>query len=265
MNRSMWTAATGMGAQQLNIDVIANNLANVNTTGFKAERLEFKDLMYQQMKIANRQDEVGRPVNLEVGHGVMSAATMKKFENGSLLDTGNTFDVALVGENAFFEIQLPNGESRYTRDGSFKFSLDGEEITLTTSEGYTVLNNEGEALKFETNLKDYSIDEAGNITAKNATNESVALGQLRVMKFNNTKGLAAQGANLYASTVASGEALPLGEGDRIKIVSGYLESSNVRPVEEMVKLISAQRAYELTSKAITTSDEMLQIANNLRR
>lgn len=265
MNRSMWTAATGMNAQQTNIDVISNNLANVNTTAFKAERLEFKDLMYQQMKRANRQDEIGRPVNLEVGHGVMSAATMKKFENGSLLETGNVFDVAIVGENAFFEIQIPNGESRYTRDGSFKFSLDEDQITLTTSEGYTVLNSEDAPFTFALGLKDYNIDEFGNATAKNADGELVELGKLKAVKFNNTKGLANEGSNLYTSTVASGNAEPLDEQTTVSLRSKYLESSNVRPVEEMVKLISAQRAYELTSKAISTSDEMMQIANNLKR
>lgn len=265
MNRSMWTAATGMSAQQLNIDVISNNLSNTNTTGFKAEKLEFKDLMYQEIKNYNKRDDVGRPVNLEVGYGVMPSATNRNYEAGSLQDTGNVFDVAILGENAFFEIQLPDGDRRYTRDGSFKLSVKSDGINLTTSDGYNVVNSNGAALTIPRGLNKYAIDELGNITGIDENERIVEIGQLELKKFINPKGLLAEGFNLYKSTEASGEAQDLEEGSTVKVRSKYLEASNVKPVKEMIHMITAQRAYELSSKAITTSDEMLQIVNNLRR
>ena len=139
--RSMWTAATGMKAQQLNIDTISNNLANVNTTSYKGQRAEFKDLFYATMKKNNITDEEGRPVNLQVGHGVMPVATKKDFRTGSFLETDNPLDVAIDG-TGFFAVELPNGEVRYTRDGSFKLSIDGDEAMLVTSEGYIVLSED---------------------------------------------------------------------------------------------------------------------------
>lgn len=265
MNRSMWTAATGMSAQQLNIDVISNNLSNTNTTGFKVEKLEFKDLMYQEIKNFNKKDDIGRPVNIEVGYGVMPSATNRNFEAGSLQDTGNTFDVAIIGENAFFEIQMPNGDSRYTRDGSFKLSVTEDGIKVTTSNGYSVIESNGQPLQIPRDLTKYSIDEKGNVTGINNDEETIFIGQIELKKFINPKGLVSEGFNLYRSTDASGDAKDLEEGSQVKVQSKYLEASNVKPVKEMIHMITAQRAYELSSKAITTSDEMLQIVNNLRR
>lgn len=263
--RSMWTAATGMAAQQLNLDIISNNLSNTNTTGFKSEKLEFKDLMYQEIKNYNKNDDIGRPVNLEVGYGVMPSATNRNFEAGSFQQTGNVFDVAINGENAFFEIQLPNGEYRYSRDGSFKLSVSEDAIKLTTSNGYSLMDSSGQPIEIPRGLSNYAIDEHGNISGKNDADESVSIGQIELKKFINSKGLLSEGGSLYKSTSASGDALKLEEGTDVKMQSKYLEASNVQSVKEMIHMITAQRSYELASKAITTSDEMLQLANGLKR
>ncbi len=265
MIRSLWTAATGMKAQQLNIDTISNNLANVNTTSYKAQRVEFKDLLYSTIKKSNVNDDQGRPVNLEVGHGVMPVATTKDFRKGSLIETQNALDVAIDGEG-FFAVSMPNGQTRYTRDGSFKLSIDGDEGTLVTSEGYFVLSEDDNEIVIESGMKDISIDQMGYILATDEDGEIVELGRLKLVNFVNTGGLLNDGQNLYKATTASGEEVALdAEEMESKIVQRYLESSNVQVVEEMVKMITAQRAYEISSKSIQTSDEMLQMANNLRR
>lgn len=263
--RSMWTAATGMKAQQFNIDTISNNLSNVNTTSYKSQRAEFKDLFYTTMKKNNIIDEEGRPVNLQVGHGTLPVATKKDFKTGSFIETNNPFDVAIDG-SGFFQIELPNGEMRYTRDGSFKISVDGDEGKLVTSEGYTVLSDDDDEIVFDTGLRDVTIDEFGNITATDEDGETTEIARLKTVNFMNPEGLLSEGMNLYSRTVASGEEMPIElEEMKSKIAQGYLESSNVQVVEEMVKMITAQRAYELNSKTIQASDEMLQIINNLKR
>lgn len=265
MIRSLWTAATGMQAQQLNIDNISNNLANVNTTAYKTSRVEFKDLLYSTIKNSNLADDKGRPVNLEVGHGVMPSATTRDFKNGSLIETQNPLDLAIDGDG-FFAVVNPNNEVRYTRDGSFKLSIEDDEAKLTTSEGYYVLNEDDDQIIIEEGLKDINIDEFGFITAKDEDGEIVELGRLKIVKFPNPAGLISEGQNLYNSSVASGEEIPVDSEDMdSKIVQGYLEASNVKIVDEMVKMITAQRAYEISSKAIQTSDEMMQITNNLKR
>lgn len=265
MIRSLWTAATGMKAQQLNIDTISNNLANVNTTSYKGQRVEFKDLFYETLKRTNLNDDKGRPVNLEVGHGVMPTATTRDFEIGSLIETQNPLDLAIDGEG-FFAVLTPNGQIKYTRDGSFKLSIDEDEGKLTTSEGYLVLNEDDEEIVIDNNLSDITIDELGYITAKDEQGQTVDLGRLKFVKFMNPEGLISEGQNLYSATSASGEEISVdAEEMDSRIVQGYLEASNVQVVEEMVKMITAQRAYEINSKSIQTSDEMLQMANNLRR
>lgn len=263
--RSLWTAATGMKAQQFNIDTISNNLANVNTTSYKVHRAEFKDLFYANIKRSNVVDDGGRPVNLEVGHGSMAVATKKDFRNGSLLDTEGTFDFAINGEG-FFAISLPNEDTRYTRDGSFKLSIDGDEATLVTSEGYFVLSEDEDRITFDSNLRDIVVDERGYIYALDEDDEITDLGRLMLVNFMNPEGLQSEGQNLYSRTSASGEEIDL-EADEMKttILQGYLEGSNVQVVDEMIKMITAQRAYEINSKTITTSDEMMQMANNLKR
>lgn len=263
--RALWTAATGMKSQQFNIDTIANNLSNVNTTSYKTQRAEFKDLFYTTLKRTNMADEEGRPVNLEVGHGVMPTATKKDFRNGSFVETNGTFDLAIDGDG-FFAVLLPNDEIRYTRDGSFKLSVDFDEGMLVTSEGYIVLSEDEDEILIESGLKDITIDDLGYITGVDEEGEIVELGRIGLFRFTNPEGLLSEGQNLYSETVASGEGIPV-EADEMRgrVIQGYLEASNVQVVDEMVKMITAQRAYEINSKTIQTADEMLQLTNNLKR
>jgi flagellar basal-body rod protein FlgG len=263
--RALWTAATGMRGQQFNIDTIANNLSNVNTTSYKTGRAEFKDLFYTNLKRSNIVDQQGRPVNLEVGHGVMPTATKKDFKPGSFMETNNDFDLAIDGEG-FFAVLLPNDEVRYTRDGSFKLSVDDDESMLVTSEGYMVLSEDDDEIIIESGLADITIDDLGYITGRDEEGELVDLGRIKLVRFSNQEGLSSEGLNLYSATVASGEEIPIEAEDmQGRVVQGYLEASNVQVVDEMVKMITAQRAYEINSKTIQTADEMLQLVNNLKR
>lgn len=265
MIRSLWTAATGMKGQQLNIDTISNNLANVNTTSYKTQRLEFKDLLYETIKKSNLTDGQGKPVNLEVGHGVMASATTRDFMTGSVVETQNSLDLAIDGVG-FFAIEMPDGELMYTRDGSFKLSVEDDERTITTSEGYFVTDEDGNRIVIEEEMSDLTIDELGYITVKDRDDQIVELGRLRIVKFLNPEGLLSNGRNLYSISDASGEAIDVADDEMEgRIMQGYLEMSNVQVVEEMIKMITAQRAYETSSKTIQASDEMLQQANNLRR
>ncbi len=266
MMRSLWTASTGMKAQQLNIDVISNNLANVNTTAYKGHRAEFKDLLYETIQQSNRNEGVGRPVNLQIGHGVKTVATTRDFKTGGFMETQNNLDVAIEGRG-FFSVEMPNGEDvKYTRDGSFKLSVEDGMSSLVTSDGYYILNEDGEHIEIDQGLTDINIDNLGFITAMNEEGETEELGRLAFSDFINPAGLLNNGKNLYSQTQISGEVTPIEAEDmKSNIVQGYLEASNVQVVDEMVKMITAQRAYEINSKAITTSDEMLQTANNLKR
>lgn len=265
MIRSLYTASSGMKAQQLNIDTISNNLANVNTNSYKAQRVEFKDLMYDTIKRTNLKDEEGRPVNLQVGHGVMPYASKKNFKQGSFIETNNTFDLALDGKG-FFVVSLPNGDLRYTRDGSFKLSVDGDESTIVTSDGYKLLNDSDTEIIIEEGVTGINISENGTITGLNSDGEKIELGKIKLVRFMNAEGLLSVGKNLYEQTIASGDATEISENDLdTKVLQGFLEASNVEIVDEMVKMITAQRAYEISSKAITTSDEMMQLTNNLKR
>lgn len=262
--RALWTAASGMKAQQLNIDVISHNLSNVNTTGYKNQRAEFKDLMYSAFKKTNLKDEIGRPVNLEIGFGVMTGATTRLFKQGSFMETLNDFDIALQGDG-FFLVQLPNGEVRYTRDGSFKLSVEDTVSRLVTSEGYYVLGEDG-PIEIPNGYTDFTVGQLGHVTAKDEDKNTQPLGRIRLNKFINNEGLLAEGENLLKETVASGPAIEMEpETMEAKMRQRYLEMSNVQIVDEMVRMITAQRAYEINSKAITTSDEMMQLANNLKR
>lgn len=264
--RAMWTAASGMKAQQFNIDTVSNNISNVNTTGYKKMRADFKDLMYANMKNSTVADGQGSPVNLQVGHGVMVTGSSRNFENGVPNPTGQPTDVALNGKG-FFIIQMPNGEDlRYTRDGNFKFSVDGDTMTLVTSEGYKVLNQDGGEITIENGQKDFTIDENGRITVKDNAGEIQEIGFLGIKDFLNPDGLEAVGSNMFKKTSASGEPIDMDPQDmETKMMQNYLESSNVQIVDEMIKLITAQRAYDINSKSIQTSDEMLQTANNIKR
>ncbi len=267
MMRSLWTGASGMTSQQLNVDVISNNIANVNTTGYKKERAEFQTLLYQTMAEASPavDNTILKPNALQVGHGVRPVSISRVYDTGSFQATGNTFDFSLDGPG-FFQIEVGD-EVRYTKDGSFKLSQSGDQLTLVTSDGFPVLDVDGEHIILSGDVN-VVVDLEGRFFQPTPTG-SIDLGiQFGRYQFSNPNGLSAAGKNLYEQTIASGEAIDELEEEVAKntgIVQSFLEMSNVQIADEMVKLIVAQRAYELNSKTITTSDEMLQQANNLKR
>ena len=274
MMRSLWTAASGMISQQQNVDNIAHNLANVNTTGYKKERMEFKTLLYETMKRADFDpaNRTGRPVNLQIGHGVRPIAVSRIFTMGALERTDNPEDVAIAGRG-FFVVQrgIDSDDIKYTKDGSFKISPLEDGNMLVTADGYPILDTNDETILFppEVVIANVTIDEAGFLYYSDQQNAVHAMDvQLKLVQFPNDQGLEGIGSNLLAETPASGAPVPEWEGlvaQRSRIMQGVLEMSNVQVAEEMVNLIVAQRAYDLNSKAITTSDEMLQTANNLKR
>jgi len=272
MMRALWTAATGMNSMQLNVDVISNNLSNVNTYGFKKERLEFKTLLYETMQKADLDASYtsGRPVNLQVGLGVRPIATSRYFTQGNFQVTNNTLDFGIEGDG-FFTINHGPGQLGYTRDGAFKLSLVEGGSMLVTANGFTVLGVDGEPIIFPSDvvLTSIHVDTDGSFSYTDKENASHDLGmKFDIVQFNNPQGLLSDGANLYLETPASGG--PLHEADDevpklSRVRQMVLEMSNVMVTEEMVSLIIAQRAYELNSKAIQTSDDMLAQANNLKR
>ncbi len=264
MMRSLWTAASGMVSQQFNIDTIANNLSNVNTTGFKKNRAEFEDLIYQTLLMAGTPaTEVTEiPTGIQVGHGVRTAATQKLFSQGSLQSTENKLDLALEGEG-FFKVQLYDGSVAYTRDGSFKVDSSRQ---VVTANGY--LLEPPLVLPENFIMNSLSISQDGRVTLKIIGEEDpIEVGQLEIYRFVNPAGLQSIGQNLYKTTPASGEEIPgpPGLNGMAKTHQGFLEMSNVKVVEEMVSMIVAQRAYEVNSKAIQASDSMLATAISLKR
>ncbi|MCA1944536.1 MAG: flagellar basal-body rod protein FlgG [Desulfovibrio sp.] len=260
MMRSLWTSATGMIAQQLNIDVISNNLANVNTTGFKKSRAEFEDLLYQDQKIAGTETEGGRriPTGIQVGMGVRPTTVHKFFSQGDYQNTENPLDMAIEGDG-FFLVDV-NGEEAYTRAGAFKLDNEG---TIVTANGY-VLQPEFTVPAETVNVV---ITQDGKITALDKNGDELASANIPLYTFVNPAGLKATGRNLFVPTEASGDAVEgtPGENNVGTISQGFLEMSNVEIVDEMVNMIVGQRAYEINSKAIQTSDSMLQTATNLKR
>ena len=260
MMRSLWSAATGMIAQQLNIDTISNNLANVNTIGFKKSRAEFEDLIYQTHKIAGSitQGDVRVPTGIQVGLGVRPTTVHKFFSQGDYQNTSNPLDMAIEGDG-FFQVMVGD-EVAYTRAGAFKLNQDG---TIVSANGY-VLQPE---FTVPAETKHISITEGGTITALDANGEELATADIPLYTFINPPGLEARGKNLYTPTEASAEAVEgePGVDNTGTIAQGFLEMSNVEVVEEMVGMIVGQRAYEVNSKAIQTSDQMLQIAVQLKR
>lgn len=261
MIRALYTASTGMAGQQMAIDTLAHNLANVNTPGFKQQRVEFQDLLYQSLKKPVATESTNEPTGIQVGMGVMPAAVNTLFVDGSLQDTGNPLDVALSGPG-FFKVEVPGYEEPlYTRDGSFKIDAAGQ---LVTSRGYKVVGVDA----VDEGAYDVTIDTSGKVTYKIAGSEDIQeAGQIEVASFMNPAGLEKLGSNLLQATANSGDPVDWDpENDHsILLTPSYLEMSNVSVVEEMVHLISAQRAYEFNSKVIQSSDEMLQTATNLRR
>lgn len=271
MMRSLWTAATGMTTQQLNVDTIANNLSNVNTTGYKKETAEFKTLLYQtiQTKTTSANGET-KPVGAQVGLGVRNSSITAHFTQGPMNATSNTLGMAIDG-NGFFAVQNANGETCYTRNGDFKLGVTNNGFMLCTSEGYPVLDDTGSPIEFSSDYvaNKITVDTNGAICYPDETNNPKPIGiTIGLYQFTNPSGLDKVGSSLYMQSDASGE--PLSESDnqdlkKSELRQGYLEASNVDVVDEMVNLIVAQRAYEMNSKAITTSDDMLSQANNLKR
>ncbi len=261
MNRALRTAATGMFAQQLNVDLIAHNLANVNTTGFKQSRPEFQDLMYQTLKSSETSADpnIQQPVEIQVGNGTTPVATLKSFAQGDIQPTNNPLDVAIQGEG-FIQVRRPDGTTAYTRDGALKVSGEG---MLVTSAGYIV----EPGISFSSDTTNISIGRDGVIEARAVGDPAPAkVGQIELAKFVNPGGLEAIGGNLFTETSASGKPIlgtPGNEGFG-ETLQGSLESSNVDIVEEMVSMIVAQRAYEINSKTIKTVEDMLSMANNLK-
>ncbi|MGE4264722.1 MAG: flagellar basal-body rod protein FlgG [Desulfovibrio sp.] len=260
MMRSLWTAATGMVAQQTNIDVISNNLANVNTTGFKKSRAEFEDLMYQTLSVAGTLNESGNrlPTGFQVGMGVRPVTVHKFFSQGSFKNTGNTMDIAIEGQG-FFKLNQ-DGNDVYTRAGNFKPDNNGR-----------IVNANGYPLQPEFTIPDtavtLTITEKGRISALDANGQELAAADIPIYNFVNPAGLKAMGRNVYVETDGSGAATQGTPGDDNfgTLAQGYLETSNVEMVDEMVGLIIGQRAYEVNSKAMTTSDALLQTAINVKR
>lgn len=273
MVRSLWTGATGMIAQQLNVDNIANNLANVNTTGYKSEVMEFKSLLYQtiQTRTTTANGE-HKPIGAEVGLGVRNSSITSIFTDGSLIETPGESNLALNG-HGFFGIRGADGNTYYTRNGNFVFAVGPQGITLETSDGLPVLDSEGDPIILE---DDDIVTSKITIGQKDGTlyypddqNRLRSMDiQIGLWQFNNPAGLHKDGDSLYSVTEASGEAMNEADNENLpktKVIQGYLENSNVQIADEMVNLIVAQRAYEMNSKVITTSDEMLQQANQLKR
>jgi len=260
MLRGLWSAATGMAAQKLTIDVIANNLANVNTSGFKKSRADFHDLMYQTLSQAGAVTSSGDqvPAGIQIGMGTMPVGVQKIFMQGDFKETKNSLDMAIEGKG-FFKV-LSSEAEHYTRSGNFKLDTDGNIVTPN-----------GDKLQPEMTIPvetvSINIDRDGTITTFDAEGSGTPIGNIELYTFPNNAGLNSLGHNLYRPTDASGEAIsgtPGSEGLGT-IAQGFLEMSNVDVVEEMVSMIIAQRAYEINSKAIQTADNMMQIANNIKR
>lgn len=264
MMRSLWTAASGMTGQQFNIDTIANNLSNVNTSGFKQNRADFEDLLYQTQKIAGTPatELTVTPTNTQVGHGVKVAATQKIFTQGSLQNTNNISDVAITGEG-FFRVLAMDGTYSYTRNGAFLLDSNGQ---LVTAQGYRVMP---EVVMPENYIREsVTINQDGRVSCKvPGSDDPIQVAQMEVFRFVNPAGLQAVGENLLKVTNASGDPIAGRPGfDGMGTLQHkFLEMSNVSVVQEMVNMIVAQRAYELNSKAIQTSDNMLGIAAGLKR
>ncbi len=261
--RALRTAASGMYAQELNIEVIANNIANINTTGYKKNKAEFQDLMYQQVNVSPV-NSTGNDVNgvssntIQIGNGVQPTSTEKIFSQGDITATNNQLDCAIQGDG-FFQVRRSDGTYAYTRDGSFQVNSEGK---IVTSSGYVL----DPGLTLDSSALSVSIAKDGTVTVNQVGGSSYVLGNVQLARFLNPGGLKSIGDNLYEQSEASGTPIigtPGSDGFGT-INQGYLESSNVDIVEEMIAMISAQRAYEINSKTVQTVESMMQMANNLK-
>ncbi len=260
MLRALYSSAAGMESQQMNLDVISNNLANVNTAGFKKSKIEFQDLLYETSRApgADQGNGTQLPTGLQVGHGSRAVATSRIFTEGDLTQTGGNLDMAIQGDG-FFEVQMPDGTLAYTRDGALKTASDGR---VTTSEGLVV---QGGFQPVATGTTSITVAPNGQVTTTGSGGTQTF--RVQLVRFANPAGLQSVGRNLYKETPASGtpETGNPDENGFGSLQQGYLEMSNVKVVEEMVNMIVAQRAYEVNSKAVQAADEMMQQSNNLRR
>jgi flagellar basal-body rod protein FlgG len=255
MIRSLWIAKTGLDAQQTQLDVISNNLANVNTSGFKRSRAVFEDLLYQTMRQpgANSSQQTNLPTGLQIGTGVRPVATERIFSQGNLQQTSNSLDVAINGQG-FLQVQMPDGSTAYTRDGSLHLDSQGQ---VVTSSGYPILP----AITVPTNAQSITIGNDGTVSVTQAGQAAATqVGALQLANFINPAGLESRGENLYTETQSSGNPTTSTPGSNGigTLQQGYVETSNVNVVEELVNMIQTQRAYEINSKAVETSDQMLQ-------
>ena len=260
MINSLYIGATGMQAQQLNVDAIANNLANVNTTGYKKSRVSFEDLLYRQVAPGTGLSGGMETATVAMGLGTFVASNAKSFLPGEIKQTESPLDFAIRG-SGFFEVMLPDGTSAYTRHGAFRVTSEG---LLGTQAGYPLRQQ----IQIPPEALEVVVDAAGKVSARMPNERSlVELGQLELSTFTNPQGLDPIGENLYTAGQLAGQPRTSkpGEEGSGAVAQGYLESSNVKLAEEMVNLVLAQRAYELNAKIIQTSDEMLGISNNLRR
>ncbi len=260
MLRAFSTAATGMSAQQMMVDVTANNLANINTTGFKKSQIDFQDLLYSKMRSPGSEiaSGVNTPSGIEVGAGVRPGSTVKVYTTGELRNTGRPLDMAITGDG-FLQVTLPSGETRYTRDGALQVNAQG---MLVTANGYNI----EPSISIPTDATAVDIGKDGTVSAEVNGTQTV-VGNLQLVRFANPSGLASEGDNLLSETEASGTPITgtPGENGFGNIQSGFLEKANVQMVTELVNLITAQRAYEINSRAIRAGDDMLRTANEIVR
>ncbi|MCI6812468.1 MAG: flagellar hook-basal body protein [Lachnospiraceae bacterium] len=271
MVRSLWTAATGMISQQTNVDTIANNLANVNTTGYKSEVAEFKSLLYQtiQTKTTTANGE-NKPVGAQVGLGVRNSAITSIFKQGSMLASESNTAFAIQGDG-LFAVRGQDGQTYYTRNGNFLFTTATNGMMLATSDGLPVLSSQGNPIILNNNYvaSRIGINSRGELTYPDANNNPQPIGvTIGLYQFTNPSGLEKIDSTMFAATAASGAAINEATNNNVvrsNLLQGYLEGSSVQVTDEMVNLIVAQRAYEMNSRAITTTDEMLQQANQLKR
>lgn len=261
MLRAFSTAATGMAGQQTMVDVIANNLANVNTSGFKRSQVNFQNLLYVTMEEPGTEiaSGINSPSGIEIGSGVRVASTIKAFSPGELENTGNPLDIAIAGDG-FLQVTMPNGDLQYTRDGSLMTNANGE---LVTTNGYAI----EPAISVPIDAVSVSIEKDGGVNITDSSGSQSVVGTIQLARFPNPSGLSSEGGNLLSETEASGTPTTgtPGENGIGTIQSGFLEKSNVQMVTELVNLITAQRAYEINSRAIKAGDDMLRTANGIVR
>jgi flagellar basal-body rod protein FlgG len=256
--KALFSAATGMAAQHIQIDSIANNLANVSTNGFKKTRVAFEDLVYENIRTGEASAESQRPGQLEIGSGSRVIATQRDFSPGAISQTNAPLDVAIQGAG-FFVVENPDGIERYTRVGSFNVNQDSELVTqqgLTVSPGVSIPLDASEVI----------IAEDGTVQVRYTdTTDAVTVGTIDVVDFTNPNGLKALGGNLFAATSESGEPIALETSDGLSLKQGFIEGSNVDIAEELINMIMAQRAFEVTSKAVESADETMQVVNQMKR